>query len=103
MFSEIDDKTLANFLLSSGRCEYHCCAGPIRAFWIMAIRFKIQVSGNGESVCSGPAVITIIAVIAVKKSSVVQAIFMLSKSIVACVIDNQRSFEILGKKLARSF
>ena len=70
LFFEIRGKTLFNsFLISSGRCEYHCCAGPIRAVCMMAILFRILVS-YGESVCSGAAVNTMFAVIAFKKSSV---------------------------------
>ena len=59
------------FFISSARCEYHCCAGPIRTVCIMIIRFKVQASWYGESVCSGPAIITMFSVIAFKKSSVV--------------------------------
>ena len=59
------------FFMSSGRCEYHCCAGLIRDVCIMAIRFRIQVSWYGESVCSGPAGITMFGKIAFRKASVV--------------------------------
>ena len=69
---EIHGKTLASsFFNSSGKCEYHCCAGPRRAFCIVAIRFRFHVYWYGESVCSGPAVIAIFAVKALRESSVV--------------------------------
>ena len=60
-----------DLFISSGKYYYHCCAGPMRAVCIMAIRFKIQASWHGESVCSVSAFITIFAVLALNKSSVV--------------------------------
>ena len=59
-FWNSQQKACQFFLFPSDKCEYHCCAGPINAFCIMAIRFIIHGSWYVETICSGSAVIAIL-------------------------------------------
>ena len=61
LVSEFSSKNLPVFFISRAN---HCCAGPTNAVCMIAIFLKNNASCKRKSGCSGPAVLSILVVIA---------------------------------------